>query len=76
VIETEPDQSKLTTLYTERAVSFIKRSKDKPFLLYLAHTMVHVPLYVSDKFKGKSKAGLFGDVMEEVDWSVGEVLKR
>lgn len=75
VIETEPDQSKLTTMYTERAVSFIKRNKDHPFFLYLAHSMVHVPLYVSDKFKGKSKAGLFGDVMMEVDWSVGEVLK-
>lgn len=74
-IEIEPDQSKLTTLYTERSVNFIKKHKDKPFFLYLAHTMVHVPLYVSAKFKGKSKAGLFGDVMMEVDWSVGEILK-
>jgi arylsulfatase A len=75
VIEVEPDQSKLTTLYTERSVAFIKKNKDKPFFLYLPHTMVHVPLYVSDKFKGKAKRGLFGDVMEEVDWSVGEILK-
>ena len=74
-IEMEPDQSKLTTLYTERSVKFIKANKDKPFFLYLPHTMVHVPLYVSDKFKGKTKRGLFGDVMEEVDWSVGEILK-
>lgn len=75
VVETEPDQSKLTTLYTERSVNFIKKHKDRPFFLYLAHSMVHVPLYVSAKFKGKSKAGLFGDVMMEVDWSVGEILK-
>lgn len=74
-IEMEPDQSKLTTLYTERSVKFIKANKNKPFFLYLPHTMVHVPLYVSDKFKGKTKRGLFGDVMEEVDWSVGEILK-
>ncbi len=74
-IETEPDQSKLTTAYTERAVSFIKRNKEKPFFLYVPHAMVHVPLYVSDKFKGKTERGLYGDVMEEVDWSMGEILK-
>ncbi len=74
-IETLADQGSLTTLYTERAVDFIKRHKDKPFFYYLAHSMVHVPLGVSDKFKGKSKQGLFGDVMMEIDWSVGEVLK-
>ena len=69
------DQDQLTTDYTTRAVSFIKKNKNNPFFLYLAHSMVHVPLGVSDKFKGKSGAGLFGDVMEEVDWSVGEVIK-
>ncbi|VAX29742.1 Arylsulfatase [hydrothermal vent metagenome] len=69
------DQGSLTTIYTERAVDFIKRNKDKPFFFYLAHSMVHVPLGVSDKFKGKSKQGLFGDVMMEIDWSVGEVIK-
>ncbi len=74
-IETEPDQSKLTTEYTERAVSFIKRNKEKPFFLYVPHAMVHVPLYVSTKFKGKTERGLYGDVMEEVDWSMGEILK-
>ena len=68
-------QAQLTTLYTERAVNFIEKNKDKPFFLYLAHTMPHVPLYVSDKFKGKSEQGLYGDVMMEIDWSVGEVLK-
>ncbi len=71
---TAEDQTHLTTDYTTRAVKFIEKSKGKPFLLYLAHSMVHVPLYVSDKFKGKSGKGLFGDVMMEVDWSVGQVL--
>ena len=69
------DQAQLTTNYTERAVKFIDKNKDKPFFLYLAHNMPHVPLYVSDKFKGKSKLGLYGDVIEELDWSVGEVSK-
>ncbi len=69
------DQAQLTTLYTERAVQFIERNKDRPFLFYLAHSMPHVPLYVSSKFKGKSGHGLYGDVLMEIDWSVGEVLK-
>lgn len=69
------DMDSLTTQYTEFAVDFIKRHKNEPFFLYLAHTMVHVPLGVSDKFRGKSKQGLFGDVMMEVDWSVGEIMK-
>ena len=69
------DQKQLTKQYTERAVSFIEKNKDKPFFVYLPHSMVHVPLYVSDAFKGKSGAGLFGDVMMEVDWSVGEIMK-
>ena len=69
------DQELLTTQYTERAVSFIEKNKDNPFFVYLPHSMVHVPLYVSDKFKGKSGAGLFGDVMMEVDWSAGEIMK-
>ena len=69
------DLRDLTTRYTERAVSFIERHKDVPFFFYLAHSMPHVPLAVSDKFLGKSQRGLFGDVMMEIDWSVGEVLK-
>lgn len=69
------DQEQLTTLYTERAVQFIERNKDRPFFFYLAHSMPHVPLYVSSKFKGKSGAGLYGDVLMEIDWSVGEILK-
>jgi arylsulfatase len=73
--EVTPDmQANLTTWYTERAVSFIDRNKDKPFFFYLAHNMCHVPLFVSDKFKGKSGAGLFGDVIQELDWSVGQVM--
>ena len=72
---TGKDQEQLTTQYTERAVSFIEKNKEKPFFVYIPHSMVHVPLYVSDKFKGKSKAGLFGDVMMEVDWSVGQIMK-
>jgi arylsulfatase A-like enzyme len=75
LVKTLSDQDQLTTQYTERAVNFITENKNRPFLLYLAHSMVHVPLGASPKFKGKSGAGLFGDVMEEVDWSVGEVMK-
>jgi arylsulfatase A-like enzyme len=68
------DQAKLTTQYTEHAVDFIERNKSRPFFLYVPHTMVHVPLYVSKKFRNKSGAGLFGDVVMEVDWSVGQIL--
>lgn len=68
-------QNQLTTQYTERAVRFIDRHKDGPFFLYVPHSMVHVPLHVSDKFRGKTTRGLFGDVVEEVDWSVGEILQ-
>jgi arylsulfatase A len=69
------DQPKLTTQYTERAVKFIDANKDKPFFLYVAHSMPHVPLFVSDKFKGKTERGLYGDVIAEIDWSTGEILK-
>jgi len=72
---TPEKQTQLTTRYTERAVSFIERNRERPFFFYLAHSMPHVPLFVSDKFKGKSKQGLYGDVMMEIDWSVGEVLR-
>lgn len=75
VAKLDPDQTQLTTWYTERAVRFIERSKDKPFFLYLAHSMPHVPLFVSDKFKGKTARGLYGDVIAEIDWSVGQVLE-
>ena len=72
---TGKDQEQITTQLTERSVRFIEKNKDNPFFLYVPHPMVHVPLYVSDKFKGKSKAGLFGDVMMEIDWSVGQILE-
>ncbi|WP_375586167.1 sulfatase [Cyclobacterium xiamenense] len=75
VIDTLEDQRMLTTWYTERAVDFIKREKDGPFFLYLAHSMPHVPLFVSDKFRGKSENGLYGDVIMEIDWSVGRVME-
>jgi arylsulfatase A-like enzyme len=67
-------QDKLTTDYTERAVRFIENHKNERFFLYLPHSMVHVPLGVSSKFRGKSKQGMFGDVMMEVDWSVGQIM--
>jgi arylsulfatase A-like enzyme len=71
---TGDEQAQLTTRYTERAVAFLEQNKDRPFFLYLPHTMVHVPLFVSDKFRGKSEQGLYGDVVMEIDWSVGQVL--
>ena len=71
---TPADQAQLTTQSAERAVDFINRNADQPFLLYVPHSMVHVPIFVSDKFKGKSGAGLFGDVVMELDWSVGQIL--
>ena len=71
---TPQHQPMLTTWYTEHAVDFIRRRKDQPFLLYIPHSMPHVPIFASEKFKGKSGAGLYGDVMMEIDWSVGEVM--
>jgi arylsulfatase A-like enzyme len=73
-VKTFADQDKLTTEYTERAVKFIEQNKKEHFFLYIPHSMVHVPLGVSDKFRGKSKQGFFGDVMMEVDWSIGEIM--
>ncbi len=71
---THEDQSQLTTWYTEHAVRFIEQHQAQPFLLYVAHNMPHVPLHVSDKFRGKTARGLYGDVIEEIDWSVGQIL--
>lgn len=68
------DMEKLTGMYTERALSFIDHNKDRPFFLYFAHTMPHVPLAVSDKFRGKSERGLYGDAVQEIDSSVGEIM--
>ena len=75
IIRTLEDQSELTGLYTERACNFIRENKNRPFFLYLAHSMPHVPIAVSKKFRGSSGAGLFGDLMQELDASIGQVLK-
>lgn len=74
ILEYNPDQTQLTTWYAERAVKFIDANKERPFLLYVPHSMPHVPLFVSSKFAGKTERGLFGDVIAEIDWSVGEIL--
>lgn len=75
VIEYNPTVNQMTTRLTERAVGFIDKHKDEPFFLYLPYTQPHVPLGVSDKFKGKSGEGLYADVIMEIDWSVGEIMK-
>lgn len=74
VIKLDPDQSTLTAMYTDRAVRFIEKNRDKPFFLYVAHTMPHVPLFVSKTFDGRTKQGLYGDVIAEIDWSVGRIV--
>lgn len=74
VIETDPDQSQFTQRFTAGATSFIERNKDHPFFLYVPHVMPHVPIFASDAFRGKSAAGLYGDVVQEIDWSVGQIL--
>jgi len=75
IIEKPSVQETLTRRYTEEAVKFIKENKDKPFFLYLPHTFPHTPLHASDPFKDKSSRGLYGDVVEELDWSTGEILQ-
>jgi len=76
VIEYPVVQATLTRRYTERALGFIERSKDRPFFLYFAHAMPHKPLAASDAFYKKSGAGLYGDAVMELDWSVGQVLAK
>ena len=73
-VRTLKDQDQLTTRYTNRAVNFMIKNKNNPFLLYLAHSMPHVPLAVSNKFRGKTEKGIYGDVISEIDWSVGQIL--
>ena len=68
------DQTTLVALYTEEAVKFIREHKDEPFFLYLPHSAVHFPIYPGEAFQGKSNNGIYGDWVEEVDWSVGQVL--
>ncbi|MFK5923443.1 MAG: sulfatase [Verrucomicrobiota bacterium] len=74
IVEHPFDQDKLTTRYTTEAVKLIDEAEDQPFFLYLAYAMPHLPIHVSDERRGKSQAGLYGDVIQEVDWSVGQVL--
>ena len=76
VIEEEPDQRLITKRYTEEAVRFIEQSKAGPFFLYLAHTMPHWPQYASEGFAGKSKNGKWGDTVEEIDWSTGQIFAK
>ena len=73
-IEEEPDQRLITKKYTEKAVSFIEAHHDQPFFLYFAHTMPHAPLYTAEAFLGSSEQGAYGDVIQEIDWSVGQVM--
>ena len=75
IIEMEADMSRLTQRYTDEAIEFIKRSKDQPFFVYLAHTMPHIRLERSENFKGNSKGGIYGDVIEEIDWNVGRIFQ-
>lgn len=74
-IERPVNQNTITRRYTEKAVDYIKNNKDRPFFLYLAHNLPHIPLFAHPDYIGKSKQGLYGDVIEEIDWSVGQVLK-
>lgn len=76
VVEWPADQRTLTKRYTEHALDFIDRHQDRPFFIYLPHTMPHIPLYASDDFRGKSEAGLYGDTLEEIDWSLGQILAQ
>ena len=74
VIEQPAQQKTITQRYTQEAISFIKENKDQPFFVYLAHNLPHVPLFASQDFRGTSKRGLYGDVVEEIDYGVGQIL--
>lgn len=74
VLERDPDQSQFTRRFTEKAVGFVARNKDRPFFLYVPHVMPHVPVFASAKFRGNSAAGVYGDAVEELDASVGAIL--
>ena len=75
IIEYPADQNTLTKRYTEEAIAFIKKNKEKPFFVYLPHTMPHIPLYATPQFEGESEIGLYGDTIEELDWSTGQILE-
>lgn len=74
IVEREADRNTLTQSYTRQAVSFIERSKEQPFFLYMAHSYPHIPIHVSKEFRGKTRLGIYGDVVHEIDWSVGQVV--
>jgi len=73
-LELDPDQSIVTKQLTEKTVSYIKKNKKKPFFIYLTYPMPHIPLYASEDFVNQSKRGLYGDVVQELDWGVGQIL--
>ncbi len=73
IIEQPADQTTLTRRYTEEAIRFIEQERDNPFLVYLPYSFPHVPLFASDEFLGTSRRGLYGDVIQEMDWSVGQI---
>ncbi len=75
-LELDPDQRLFTQNLTKRTIQFIEKNQDEPFFIYLAHPMVHIPLYVSDSFAGISRRGLYGDVIEEIDWSTGQIISK
>jgi arylsulfatase A-like enzyme len=75
LVEQNPDQSQITRRYTEESIAFLKKNRDKPFFLYLAHNMPHQPIFASQNFKGKSAHGIYGDSIEEIDWSIGELMR-
>ena len=75
VVDVEPDQTYLTKRFTDATVKYIKKQGNKPFFVYLAHPMPHIPIYTSEDFQGKSARGEYGDTIEEIDWSVGQILK-
>ena len=75
IIERPVDQTTLTKRYTEEAIRFMEQNRKQPFFLYFAHTFPHVPLFASPRFKGTSPRGRYGDAVEEVDWSVGQILQ-
>jgi arylsulfatase A-like enzyme len=74
IIERPADQNTITKRYAEETISFIKKNKDNPFFIYLAHNLPHIPLFASEDFLGKSKRGLYGDVVEEIDHGIGQII--
>lgn len=75
VIEVPADQTQFTQRYTRETIRFITQNKDQPFFVYLAHNMPHIPLHASERFVGSSKRGIYGDTIQELDWSTGEILR-